>query len=134
MAVWFPEPAEEDDSIARHGEGPYSWLCRSTSAKARGCRRFLNENINHVPSDWRTKLQNDFRTREWDSVFFELIVARMLQLVGGSIEVEVPIAQTNKRPDFLVRFPDGVITVEATVPEVNKRINQQAPRTKSWFR
>jgi hypothetical protein len=126
MVVWFPEPAKEDDSIARYGESTFAWLSRSTSEKARGCRRFLNENISLVPRDWRTKLHNDFRTRDWGSVFFELIVARTLQLMGASIEVEVPIAETNKRPDFVVRFPDGVITVEATVPEINHLINQRS--------
>jgi hypothetical protein len=123
--LWFPEPAEEDDSIARHREGTFSWLSRSTSKKAVGCRRFLNENINQVPLEWRQQLVKDFRTKEWGSVFFELIVARTLQLLGASIEVEVPIAETMKRPDFLVRFPDGAITVEATVPEINARISRQ---------
>lgn len=133
-ALWFPEPAAEDDSIARHGEGTYAWLSRSTSPKAKGCRRFLNENINHVPRDWRTKLHDDFRTREWGSVFFELIVARTLELLGASIEVEVPIAETNKRPDFIARFPDGVITVEATIPEINQRINQQSAENEELVR
>lgn len=82
-AVWFPEPVEEDDSIARHGEGTYGWRSRSTSAKAKDCRRFLNENINRVPSSWQTKLHNDFRTREWGSVFFELIVARIPRATGS---------------------------------------------------
>jgi len=133
-AVWFPEPAEEDDSIARHGEGTYGWLSRSTSARAKDCRRFLNENVNRVPRNWQTKLHNDFRTREWSSVFFELIVARILELLGGSIEVEVPIAETNKRPDFIARFPDGVITVEATIPEINRRINRQTAENEELVR
>ncbi len=123
--IWFPEPLEEDDSIARHREGTFAWLSRSTSKKARGCRRFLNENINQVPPHWQKKLHSDFRTRKWDSVFFELIVARALQLLGASIEVESLIQETNKRPDFVARFPDGVITVEATIPQINKHINQQ---------
>ena len=125
-AVWFPEPSAEDDSIARHGEGTYSWLSRSTSAKAKGCRRFLNENIGHVPLQWQGKLHNDFRTKEWSNVFFELIVARTLQLLGAFIEVEVQIAETGKRPDFIARFPDGEVTVEATIPEINEEMNRQS--------
>ena len=125
MAIWFSEPAKEDDSIARHGEGVFAWLCRSTSVKARGCRRFLNENIDQVPPGWQARLHRDFRTREWNSVFFELIVARTLQLIGASIEVELPIVETNKRPDFVAHFPDGVITVEATIPDINASINEQ---------
>ena len=116
----------EDDSIARHREGVFAWLCRSTSVKARGCRRFLNENIDRVPIGWQAKLHSDFRSREWDSVFFELIVARTLQLLGASIDVEVPIAETNKRPDFIAHFRDGVITVEATIPDINACIREQS--------
>jgi hypothetical protein len=125
-SIWFPEPSVEDDSIAQHNEDTYQWLSRSTSAKAKGCRRFLNENINLVPLEWQSKLHNDFRTKEWSNVFFELIVARTLQLLGASIEVEAQIAETGKRPDFIARFPDGEVTVEATIPEINEEMNRQS--------
>jgi hypothetical protein len=90
--------------------------------------------MNRVARSWQTKLHNDFRTREWGSVFFELIVARILELLGASIEVEVPIAETNKRPDFIARFPDVVITVEATIPEINQRINRQTAENEELVR
>jgi len=125
-SIWFPEPAVEDDSRARHNEDTYQWLNRSTSAKAKGCRRFLNENINLVPVEWQSKLHNDFRTKEWSNVFFELIVARTLQLLGACIEVEAEIAGTGKRPDFRARFPDGEVIVEATIPEINEEMTRQS--------
>jgi len=124
--VWFAEPDQEDNSLPVTGENTFSWIARSSSEKAKHARRFLNENMNQVPINWQGKLFGDFRTKEWNRVFFELIVARTLQLLGASIEVEVPIAETNRRPDFVAQFPDGVITVEATVPEINARINQQS--------
>jgi len=121
-SLWFPGPANEDDSIARRGEGTFGWLSRSTSIKARECRRFLNHNIAAVPSDWRPKLHRHFETREWQSVFFEMVVGRTLQILGAAIEVEVPVVRTNKHPDFKAIFPDGTVTVEATVPELNRVI------------
>lgn len=121
-SLWFPEPTKEDDSIAGRGEGPFAWLGRSTSVRARECRRFLNHNIAAVPSDWQPKLHQHFETREWQSVFFEMVVGRTLQILGASIEVEVPVAGTNKHPDFKAIFPDGTVTVEATVPKLNRVI------------
>jgi hypothetical protein len=58
-------------------------------------------------------------------VFFELIVARTLQILGGQIEVEIPVKETNRRPDFYVRFGDETTTVEATVPELNRATGEQ---------
>lgn len=46
----------------------------------------------------------------------------------------MPIAETNKRPDFIARFPDGIITVEATIPEINQRIKQQTAENEELVR
>lgn len=94
--VWFSEPVEVDNTFARHGEGTYSWLNRSTTERAKACRQFLNENIAKLPEDWQPKLYKDLRDKDWFDTFFELIVARTLQLLGASIKVEVPIAETKK--------------------------------------
>lgn len=124
-AVWFPEPDGDDDWFKRKGETTFAWVSRATSEKGQECRRFLNENIATLPQGWQTKLHSDLRTRDWDSVFFEIAVARTLQILGASIEVEVPVASTNKRPDFVATFPDGVVAVEATAPEINQAMNTQ---------
>jgi len=126
--IWFPEPTIEDDSFAGKDEDWFAWISRATSNKGKACRQFLNTHISKVPSSWQSKLYGDLRTREWHSVLFELIVGRTLQIMGASIEVEVPNQQTNKRPDFVGRFPDGAITVEATAPTMNETVN----RRMSW--
>ncbi|HXQ37813.1 MAG TPA: hypothetical protein VN843_27640 [Anaerolineales bacterium] len=123
--VWFPEPKVENDSFAGKDETWFQWVSRATSKKGQESRRFLNENISTVPSGWQSKLYNDFRTRDWHTVFFELIVARTLQILGGEIEVELPVRETNRRPDFYARFGDETITVEATVPELNRATGKQ---------
>lgn len=123
--IWFPEPDVEDDSIARKDEGWFRWVMRATSEKGKACRVFLNAQFSKIPANWQPKLYHDLRSREWDSVLFELIVGRTMQILGASIEVEVAVADTNKRPDFLARFPDGLITIEATVPSINDSMSQQ---------
>lgn len=123
--LWFPEPAAVDDSFARDNETTFEWVSRATSEKGLLCRRFLNENIDKVPATWQSKLYNDFRTRDWHTVFFELIVARTLQILGAAIKVEQPVAGTTRRPDFLAEFPDATITVEATVPELNRIVGKR---------
>lgn len=123
--VWFPEPLTVDDSFARNDESWFDWLSRCTSLKGRESRRFLNHNINALPADWQPKLFEHMRTREWHSVFFEMAVARTLQILGASIAVEVPVTNTNRQPDFTAAFPDVTITVEATVPELNRLVGKQ---------
>ncbi len=48
-----------------------------------------------------------------------------MEILGALIEIEVPVKETNRRPDFIARFPDGAVTVEATVPEINESVNRQ---------
>jgi hypothetical protein len=123
--VWFPEPTTVDASFARKDETWFDWISRATSDKGKRSRRFLNENIAKVPEAWQSKLYHDFRTRDWHTVFFELVVGRTLQILGSSIEVEGPLKGTNRRPDFRAQFPQGAITVEATVPELNRVVGKR---------
>jgi len=122
--IWFPEPLTTDDSPARDNETWFDWLSRCTSLKARESRRFLNRNIKALPSDWQPRLFEHMRNREWHSVFFEMVVGRTLQLLGASIAVEVPVTETNKQPDFIATFPDATVTVEGTVPELNRLVGK----------
>src|ERR1041384_687846 len=71
--IWFPEPDVEDDSIARKDEGWFGWVMRATSEKGKACRAFLNAQLSRIPANWQPKLYHDLRSREWESVLFELI-------------------------------------------------------------
>jgi hypothetical protein len=115
--IWFPEPSLSDDTFARREETTSDWLARSTNPRARDCRRFLNEHLSRFPSENQAKFAHDLREK-WHSTFFELIVARILQELGGSIVVESPNPDL-KRPDFSAKFSDAIVTVEAKAPIVN---------------
>jgi hypothetical protein len=88
-------------------------------------RRFLNVNIAEVPSNWQPGLFDAFRLRDWNATLFELFVARTLQLLGASIEIETAINSTGRRPDFKASFPDSSIVVEATGARTNQRVEAQ---------
>ena len=78
--VWFSEPSRADDSWGRRGESMTSWVERATLHRARATRRFLNENLSALPKEHQAALYRVLHDR-WQSAFFELIVARTLQVL-----------------------------------------------------
>jgi hypothetical protein len=95
---WFPEPARADDTYLRRGEPITSWLKRSTIPGAKECRHFLNENLSSLPSGHQRVLYQALHNR-WHSAFFEVIVARTLQVLSAEIEIE-PGSETGTRMDL----------------------------------
>jgi len=121
--TWFPEPTHDNDTPARLGEDTASWLARSTSAKARASRGFLNRNIAALPEDQQPEVYEDltseFRQR---SGFFELVVGRMLQVLGAAITYHAGNVADKTRVDYLAEFPDVAVSVEATSPAFDKEM------------
>lgn len=124
--VWFPEPSLADDSAAERGEPTTAWLERSTHPRAKAARRFLNENLSALPSEHQVVLYRMLHER-WDSAFFELIVGRTLQVLGATIEVE-PGGASDTRIDFVARFPDATVAVEAVSPLFNAEVGETVKR------
>src|SRR5829696_9698939 len=122
--VWFPEPSRTDDTYADRGEPTTDWLRRSTVTRARGARRFLNENLSKIPSDHQQILYCALHER-WGSAFFELIVARTLQVLGAELEIE-PGGKEDIRIDFVAHFPDSTVSVEAVAPMFNADVAETA--------
>jgi hypothetical protein len=63
----------------------------------------------------------------WHSAFFELIVGRTLQVLGATIEVE-PGGASDTRVDFVARFPDSTVAVEAVSPVFGSQVGETAKR------
>lgn len=122
-STWLPEPSVSDDTYARRGEHTLDWLSRSTIVRAKECRRFLNEHLSKLPVNNQSGLFHDLRPK-WHSTFFELIVARLLQELGGSLVYE-SINREGKRPDFKAQFPDVTIIVEAKTSIFNEATEEQ---------
>jgi hypothetical protein len=104
-------------------------LHRSTLPRAQAARQFLNFNLLQLPEVWRNRLYRDLKAR-WPSAFFELTVARTLQVLGAELRVEEPTA-TRRRPDFQAIFSSGTVIVEATSPlidcEIDKHFTNSVP-------
>ena len=135
MSSWFLEPEERDPTYSRIGEGPVSWLKRSTVPRAIGYRRFLNENLSMLPAGCQKGIHDHLRVeRHHRDGLFELIVARTLQELGAAIECEPEGLASGRRPDFVARFPDGTVFVEAVSPvldrELGAAVGGEAPVTK----
>src|SRR5690349_20410370 len=111
---WLSEQTTRDDTYASQREHSLDWLARSTLPRAREARRFLNQDLQMIPTDAQMPLFRALWNR-WDSAFFELIVIRTLQELGAEVQIEVANAE-GKRPDILARFSDTAITVEAKAP------------------
>jgi hypothetical protein len=116
--TWFPEPFDRDETYARRGENTWEWLARSTIPRAADCRRFLNEHIAKLPSESQGRLVHELRYR-WQSAFFELVTARILQELGASIALERSL-RDGRRPDFTATFEDAAIVIEAKAPVINR--------------
>lgn len=124
--IWFPEPSFNDGTAANRGELTTDWLNRSTNSRAREVRRFLNENLNALPAEYRADLYRALHER-WHSAFFELVVGRTLQILGASIEVE-PGEASDTKIDFAANFQDGTVAVEAVSPVFGSDVGQTVKR------
>jgi hypothetical protein len=123
-STWLPEPSISDDTYARRGEHALDWLSRSTMARAKACRRFLNEHLSKLPVEHQSRILHDLRYK-WHSTFFELIVARLLQELGASLVFESSNRE-GRRPDFTAQFLDVTIIVEAKAPIFSAAAGEQS--------
>lgn len=124
----FPEPTERDDTYANRLESTPAWLARSTLDLAKECRSFLNTNLAALPEHCHEGIAHRLKTNmHFQSAFFELVVARTLQELGGMItscEPENPVDGT--KIDFMVRFPNHEVGVEATSPLFDREMGGTA--------
>jgi hypothetical protein len=122
-SVCFPEPGVIDNRLATRGESVPQFLQRSTHPRALEVRRFLNHNIAWLPEDARASFCHDLK-KKWASTLFELVVARTLQILGGSLAFEQPNIE-GRRPDFRARFGKHAVVVEATAPQFDQETVQE---------
>lgn len=118
----FPEPEAMDNAPGHDGESVPEWLQRSTHPRAADLRRFLNRNIACLPEDARVSFCSALKKKPvWESALFELVVARTLQQLGGSLRYEQPNAE-GRHPDFTARFGERSVVVEAIAPEFDQEM------------
>ena len=124
--VCFPEPTTDDPRWGGHDPDPITWLVWSTLPRAQAIRRFLNANLAELPADAAAALCRRFRTDPWRPVFFEIVVGRLLQILGASLEYE-PVGANGRKVDWFATFADGSsVYVEATSPVTNAWMDESA--------
>lgn len=111
--IWFPEPAP-DAPEPRQSKRPTDWIASSHRQHGRAMREFLNRNISLLPGTFQPVIFRELHSR-WHSAYFELIVARTLQILGAALEVE-PLGKGTTLIDYVATFSDGEIAVEAMAP------------------
>lgn len=119
----FSEPTTVDNTWASHGEPIASWLGESTLPRAREIRAFINRNIACLPADMRSEFCHAIKTR-WSSGFFELVVARSLQVLGADPKFEQEDGRGH-RPDFVADFQGQAVVVEAMAPQFDLKNKQE---------
>lgn len=72
-----------------------------------------------MPKDARSSIYHDLNKRDFDCALFELVVARTLQLLGGSIRFEQQNPE-GRHPDFTAQFGELTVIVEATAPKFDQ--------------
>jgi hypothetical protein len=118
ITSWIPEPSQPDPTWARPRESAFEWALRSTRPRAVELRRYLNENLAALPDGSQAVVLRALRDR-WSSGYFELVVARTLQLAGATISIEEEVETDGRRLDFHAGFIDGARRVETVSPIVD---------------
>lgn len=121
--TFFPEPEEPNIAWATRDEPLVDWLGRSTRPLAVNIRQFFNHNLRSLPIDYQVKFHRNLCTR-WESAFFELVVARMIQLLGGEFTLEVENI-AGCCPDFTARLAGENYVIEAIAPKFDQSANSQ---------
>jgi hypothetical protein len=120
--LYFPEPKVPDLAWGRYQDSgrQLDWLDRSTLPQAVRIREFLNRSLRELPADAGANLAHRFRhDPPFSQVYFELIVGRFLQVLGGIVDHQ-PIGLGGVNVDWRATFPDGAVYVEATSPAYNQ--------------
>ena len=100
---------------ADHTEGTFNFLNRSALPEYGHVRDLLECYFSRYPSIEQSELRKKFRS-QFETAFFELFTYELLLRLGCAITVHPTLDKTNKKPDFLARFPQGEeVIIEAVV-------------------
>lgn len=99
-----------------------SFLTRSTQSHTVDLRAFLNRNLAALPERLGDALCGSLHSDRFQSAHFELVVARVLQILGATDVAYQESLGTGRRPDFVAQFDDGSLIVDATRPEWDAEI------------
>lgn len=124
---FFSDPDTPDLRWQRRSQSHVDWLESSTMPSAYNFRRFLNNCLSAIPARHAWSMRERLR-HEWKQTYFELQVARFLQALHA-LDIEYgPLASSEPHVDFVLTFPDGVVSIEATSKVFNKEAMEEWER------
>jgi len=92
-------------------ESDFEYLDRSGRKEAQRVREFLDEWIGCFPENEANELISRITSRDkraFDSAIFEIVLFAIIASLGGHLDVHPELENgSEKRPDFLVRMPNG---------------------------
>ncbi len=105
----FPETTRSDPAPARGAETTFEFLDRVQGPFWDRLRALLNQWVRDYPAQHRTDVQERLRSSDdqFQSAWWELYLFTALSRSGRQVVVHPSLAWTTRRPDFLVREPDG---------------------------
>lgn len=132
MQVLFDEPALPNETWVGHDVSTLDWLRLSTVPNARSAREFVNRNFALLPEFLRQRFSEELFQR-WESSFFELLIARFLQVAGADLEPDRANAE-GRWSDFIANFGGERVVVEATCIDARPELSREREANERLFR
>ncbi len=128
----FAEPALPNPTWIGRAVSTLDWLRCSTVPNARVAREFVNRNFALLPEFLRERFSRDLFQR-WEATFFELLIARFLQVAGADLEPNRPTPDGHWL-DFIANFEDERVVVEATCIDARPELSRERETNERLFR
>ncbi|MCK4296236.1 MAG: hypothetical protein KAX28_06220 [Candidatus Marinimicrobia bacterium] len=104
MLRLFDDIKHKGEEGKPHSESDFSYLNRIDRIEARRIRKVLEDWFSRYPQEHQTDLRIRFRSTEFHSAFFELLLHEILFCLNCDVKVHPDLQDyKTKRPDFLVK-------------------------------
>ncbi|MNE22592.1 hypothetical protein D3C80_1158080 [compost metagenome] len=107
----FEEKERVDQDSKRYIENDFTYLDRSARKESDNVRQFLNKWVNCFPKQEAIEIISRIKSGDkiaFDSAVFEVFLYSIIKSLGYHIDIHPELDNgSKKRPDFLVRTPNG---------------------------
>jgi hypothetical protein len=113
----FDDVVRTDGSPSRYTEGRFAFLNRAAGKPFDEVRLVAESWFAKYPASGRTDLRARFRSkqrRETNAAWWELYLHEAFRRLGARITLHPEVANTTRRPDFLVNASVGSFYLEIT--------------------
>lgn len=105
-----------------------AYLARSSWIRTQEYRRHLNLNLAALPPGIAESVHRDLLRDDFYRVEFEMLTGRFLQVLGAGTIERHPGPTGRRHVDWGADFPDGWVSLEATVPIYDGAVGEDLKR------